>query len=144
MVAGKLKNCPECGKLFMDMGTRICRDCLDKEEELMMKISSFVRDNPHSTIKEIVDGVEGAKEKVVRRMIKEGRFVQDGVEIEYPCEKCGKLIHHGRFCPKCDEALKKDMVKVQQKAVEKAVAAVKERKPMGTGFRSKGMGQSTK
>ena len=34
-MAGKLKNCPECGKLFMDMGARICRDCMDREEELM-------------------------------------------------------------------------------------------------------------
>ena len=139
-MAGKLKNCPECGKLFMDTGVRICRDCMDREEEMMLKISSFVRDNPHSTIKEIVEGVEGAKERLIRRMIKEGRFVQDGMDVSYPCEKCGKLINNGRFCPKCDEALKKEVIKAQKKAVERAVQAVKEKRPMGTGFRSKDMG----
>ena len=110
------------------------------EEEMMLKISSFVRDNPHSTIKEIVEGVEGAKERLIRRMIKEGRFVQDGIDIEYPCEKCGTMIHSGRFCAKCDEKLKKDVMKAQKKAVERAVQAVKEKRPMGTGFRSKDMG----
>ncbi len=139
-MAGKLKNCPGCGKLFMDMGTRMCRDCLELEEEMMLKISSFVRDHPHSTIKDIVEGVEGAKEKLVRRMIKEGRFLQDGMDISYPCEKCGTLIHSGRFCTKCDEELKKDVMKAQKKAVERAVQAVKEKRPMGTGFRSKDMG----
>ena len=139
-MAGKLKNCPECGKLFADMGTRICRDCLDKEEEMMMKVSSFVRDHPHSTIKDIVDGVEGVKERLVRRMIKEGRFQQDGMDITYPCEKCGKPIHHGRFCPKCDGELKKDVLRAQQNAVARAVQAVKEKRPMGTGFHSKTVG----
>ena len=130
-MAGKLKNCPECGKLFMDMGVRICRDCMDKEEEMMLKISSFVRDHPHSTIKEML----------IRRMIKEGRFVQDGMDVSYPCEKCGKMINNGRFCPKCDEELKKEVVKAQKKAVERAVQAVKEKRPMGTGFRSKDLGK---
>ena len=139
-MAGKLKNCPECGKLFMDTGVRICRDCMDREEEMMLKISSFVRDNPHSTIKEIVEGVEGAKERLIRRMIKEGRFVQDGMDVSYPCEKCGKLINNGRFCPKCDEELKKEVIKAQKKAVERAVQEIKKKRPMGTGFRSKDMG----
>ena len=140
-MAGKLKNCPECGKLFMDMGTRICRDCLEKEEELMVKVSSFVRDHPHSTIKDIVDGVEGVKERLVRRMIKEGRFQQDGMDITYPCEKCGKPIHRGRFCSKCDDELKKDVMKAQKNAVERAVKAVAEKKPQGTGYRSKDLGK---
>ena len=140
-MAGKLKNCPECGKLFMDMGSRICRDCLEKEEELMVKVSSFVRDHPHSTIKDIVDGVEGVKERLVRRMIKEGRFQQDGMDITYPCEKCGKPIHRGRFCSKCDGELKKDVLKAQKKAVERAVKAVAEKKPQGTGYRSKDLGK---
>jgi len=140
-MAGKLKNCPECGKLFMDMGSRICRDCLEREDELMVQVSSFVRDHPHSTIKDIVEGVEGVKERLVRRMIKEGRFVQDGIDISYPCEKCGKPIHRGRFCDKCDAEIKKDVMKAQKNAVERAVKAVAEKRPMGTGFRSKDMGQ---
>ena len=113
-MAGKLKNCPECGKLFMDMGSRICRDCLEREDELMVQVSSFVRDHPHSTIKDIVEGVEGVKERLVRRMIKEGRFVQDGIDISYPCEKCGKPILRGRFCDTCDAEIKKDVMKAQK------------------------------
>ncbi len=143
-MAGKLKNCPDCGKLFMDMGTRICRDCLDKEEELMLKVSSFVRDHPHSTIKEVVEGVEGVKERLVRRMIQEGRFQQDGIDITYPCEKCGKPINFGRYCVECDEEIKNEVMKAQQKAVNRAMQAIKAQRPKGTGFRSKDLGINEK
>lgn len=139
-MAGKLKNCPECGKLFMDMGAKMCRDCLDHQEKVMTKIASFVREHPNSTVKDIVEGVEGAKERLVRRMIQEGWFIQEGgSKISYPCEKCGALIQMGRFCEKCDAELKKDVMKVQKNAAEKAVQSAQERKPMGTGFRSKDM-----
>ena len=32
-MAGKIKNCPMCGKLFNDTGHKVCMDCFDKIQE---------------------------------------------------------------------------------------------------------------
>ena len=49
-MANKLKNCPDCGRIFVDTGLGVCRDCYDKLQEQMQEISSYVRDNPNSTV----------------------------------------------------------------------------------------------
>ena len=82
----KLKNCSNCGRVFVDTGLGICRDCHEKEEEQMQEVSSYVRDHPHSRVKEIYEAL-GVKKRLVMRMIREGRFVMDGMAIEYPCER---------------------------------------------------------
>ena len=74
----KLKNCSNCGRVFVDTGLGICRDCHEKEEEQMQEVSSYVRDHPHSRVKEICEAL-GVKERLVMRMIREGRFVMDSL-----------------------------------------------------------------
>ena len=117
----KLKNCSSCGRIFVDTGLGICRDCQEKEEEQMQEVSSYVRDNPHSRVKEICEAL-GVKERLVMRMIREGRFVMDGVAIEYPCETCGKPITSGRFCAACNHDLQSQLGQ-QQKKIAAAQAA---------------------
>ena len=84
----KLKNCAECGRLYMEIGQGMCPDCFRKEQEMEQVVYSFVRDHDKCSIKEIVDGT-GVKEKVVFRMLKAGRFIASGLEITYPCQGCG-------------------------------------------------------
>lgn len=129
----KLKNCSECGRIFVDTGIGICRDCLDKQEEQMIEVTAYVRDHPHSTVKEIAKEV-GVKEKLVRRMIREGRFITEGIEYEYPCERCKKPITEGRFCDACSKEIQQEAVEAQQKAV---AAVEKARRDLGTGMHSK-------
>lgn len=133
----QLKNCPECGRIFVDLGTGICRDCMEKQEELMIEVSSYVRDHPHSTIRDIMDAV-GVKEKLIRRMIREGRFIADGVDVSYPCERCGKPIHNGRYCSECTASLQQEVYETQKRAAEKAERA---KRPMGVGMHSKDLGK---
>ncbi|MBQ9365679.1 MAG: flagellar protein [Schwartzia sp.] len=134
-MAGKLKNCPDCGKIYVDTGTGMCRDCYEKMEDQMAEVCSYVRDNPHSKVKEICDALD-VKEKLVRRMIREGRFTMDGIDFEYPCEMCGKLIHNGRYCENCASQMAKDMEKADERAQEK----LKESQGLGVGMYSKNMG----
>lgn len=118
----KLKNCSGCGRIFVDSGSGICRDCYEKEEEQMQEISSYVRDNPHSRVREICEAL-GVKERLVMRMIREGRFLIDGVTLEYPCESCGTMITSGKFCEQCNKDLQKQMEEQQRKLEEKAAKA---------------------
>ncbi|MGN0941915.1 MAG: flagellar protein [Selenomonadaceae bacterium] len=134
-MAGKLKNCPECGKIYVETGVGMCRDCYNKMQDQMEEVSSYVRDNPHSTVRDICENLD-VKEKLVRRMIREGRFEMDGINFEYPCEKCGKPITHGRYCEKCN----KEMASAMEKADAKAQQKLKESQIPGVGMYSKDMG----
>ena len=75
------------------------------------EIVAFVREHPNSTIAEIIEAT-GASEKMIKRMIEEGRFVEFSQNIHYPCKKCGKLIVAGKYCKSCYEKM--------QKAIRKA------------------------
>lgn len=96
----KLKNCSGCGRLYMEIGQGMCRDCYLKEQEQEQVVYSYVRDHDKCSIKEIVDNT-GVKEKVVFRMLKAGRFIASGLEISYPCQGCGAPITTGKLCAKC-------------------------------------------
>ena len=101
----KLKNCSECGRLYMEIGQGMCQDCFLKEQEMEQVVYSFVRDHDKCSIKEIVDGT-GVKEKVVFRMLKAGRFIASGLEISYPCQACGAPITTGKLCAKCSKDIR--------------------------------------
>ena len=108
-MAGKMRNCSSCGKVFVSINdSRICMDCRAKEEEWEKEIITYVRENPKSTIAEIVEAT-GAQEPLIRRMIREGRFVETGVELFYPCEKCGSPIQKGQYCEKCQKEMREEL-----------------------------------
>ena len=127
-MAGTLKNCPRCGKLFMDMGHKICPACIEAEQADEDKAADYVREHPKATVKEIARET-GVKESLVMRMVRQGRFVSaSGIEISYPCEHCGKPITNGRLCDSCNRALITE-VKVQQAQKERIMAIRKESAP---------------
>ena len=108
-MAGKMKNCSSCGKVFVSINnSRICMDCREKEEQWEKSIVDYVRDHPKSKIGEIVEAT-GVQEPVIRRMIREGRFVSTGVELYYPCEKCGSPIQKGQYCEKCQKDMRDEL-----------------------------------
>ena len=108
-MAGKMKNCSSCGKVFISINnSRICMDCREKEEQWEKEVVTYVRDHPKSQISEIVEAT-GVQEPIIRRMIREGRFVSTGAELFYPCEKCGSPIQRGQYCEKCQKELRDDL-----------------------------------
>lgn len=100
----KLKNCSECGKLYMEIGNGLCPDCLRKEQDMEQVVYSYVRDHNKCGIRQIVEET-GVKERVVLRMLKAGRFISSGIEITYPCKGCGAPITTGQLCEKCNKDL---------------------------------------
>ena len=52
-MAGKMKNCPVCGKLFVATANmRVCRDCIEKEQEQETEAVNYVRYHPKAKIPE--------------------------------------------------------------------------------------------
>ena len=115
---GKLGNCPVCGKLYMETGQRMCRDCYEKELEDENTVATFVRDHDKATVKEICDGT-GVKERVVMRMVRAGRFIESGIAISYPCESCGTPITRGRLCEKCNNNIMQQVAQANNRRVVK-------------------------
>ena len=117
-MAGKIKNCPMCGRLFADHGARVCADCYDKIQKKESEVINYVRDNPKCKVGDIVEAT-GAPERMIKKMIQDGRFIQTGAQMSYPCEKCGAPIITGRICHSCMDAMRKDL----QKQTSSIVAA---------------------
>lgn len=114
-MAGKMKNCSSCGKVFISINnSRICVDCREKEEQWEKVIVEYVRDHPKCQITEIVEAT-GVQEPVVRRMIREGRFLSSGVDLFYPCEKCASPIQKGQYCDKCQKEMRDELTAVVAK-----------------------------
>ena len=67
-----------------------------------------MRDHPKCQIGEIVEAT-GVQEPVVRRMIREGRFISSGADLFYPCEKCGSPIQKGQYCDKCQKEMRDEL-----------------------------------
>ena len=104
----KLKNCPECGKLFVDNPSQICPECYAREQEDEQKVVDYLREVGRANVQQILEAT-GVKERVVYRMLRAGRLYNS--VVEYPCQKCGRLISDGLLCPDC----RRDIA-VQQKS----------------------------
>lgn len=116
-MAGKIKNCQYCGKLYAEIGRGMCPDCLAKENKKIDEVIAYVRENPGAKVPEIVKET-GAHETLIKRLIREGRFEQMGVKMTYPCEKCGAPIVAGKLCKSCTDAVKQELQATQEKAMK--------------------------
>ena len=67
-----------------------------------------MRDHPKSQIPEIVEAT-GVQEPVIRRMIREGRFLASNIDLYYPCDKCGSPIQKGQYCEKCQKEMRDEL-----------------------------------
>ncbi len=134
-MAGKIKNCPMCGKLFNDMGNKVCMDCYEQIQKKEQEVVSYVRENRGAKVPEICEAT-GAPIGMIKKMIREGRFEQIGVKMTYPCEKCGAPIISGKLCQQCEEKARTELQK--QAALQTAARQMaKTDQNRGQGFRSK-------
>lgn len=130
-MAGKIKNCPICGKLYADMGRKMCPDCFAKEQEKEKIVIDYVREHRGAKIPEIVEETK-ASETLIKRLIREGRFEQIGVKMTYPCEKCGAPIVLGKLCQTCQEKARSEL-----QAARTKIVAMKQGGNKGKGMYSK-------
>ena len=147
MVA-KMKNCPSCGRLFVPLtgAQKLCPDCMDKLHEKEHEVIEYVRDHPKVKIGELIEAT-GASENMIKRMIRDGRFIQVGVRMTYPCEKCGAPITQGKLCAKCAEELKNELQGAAAKIVanqeKKRISGQRGHQERASAFRSERDRQSS-
>ena len=108
-----LKNCSDCGKIYVENVSGLCPECLDKEEEQERLIIDFLRKKEKASVEEI-HRETGVKERTILRMMKKGRFLNYG-DIAYKCESCDNLITEGRVCDECGRNILKQVDEVNEK-----------------------------
>lgn len=70
----ELRNCPICYKLFaFDGELALCPECDAKDEQDLMKLRAYIRDNPGVTPSEAAKGTR-VNEEVILRLLRRGRL----------------------------------------------------------------------
>ena len=124
----KLKNCANCGKMFVSSrGEHLCRDCMIKEEEKEREVLDYVREHQGCPIQEVIEAM-GVTDKFIKNMINKGLFANiDRTDFFYPCSSCGKPIRNGTYCSDCLSRLRSE---TKRMADQMAVRIGTKTKPM--------------
>lgn len=113
-----LRNCPECGKVFVYIHTNLCPACKKNEEEDFLKVNAYLRDHPQITIFELSEET-GVDEVRIVKWVREGRIEGKSYPgLAVSCERCGKLVQSGRYCIQCSNELARGFTD-QEKREEK-------------------------
>ncbi|MDD2430596.1 MAG: MerR family transcriptional regulator [Firmicutes bacterium] len=122
-----VKNCPECGNIFVDIGFRLCESCLKIENEQFQKVKSFLQKNTGVTVDMIAEGT-GVSRQQILRFIKAGRLSGSINKLSDPallCERCEKPILEGRLCLKCQAELTRKFKAPSKKEEEKSTTKIR-------------------
>lgn len=121
----ELKNCRNCKRLFNYItGEPLCGGCKNKLEELFVVTKQYIRDNPGSNVEQVAEACE-VSPRQIRRWVREERLTfSDDSLVGLECERCGRMIHSGRFCNECAGGL--------EKAFNQAYAYQVDKKPKGS------------
>lgn len=104
---GELRNCPQCGKVFMFMVRNLCPACLDEEEKQYEEVKTYLRKNPGAQVEQIVEDT-GVDESKVMRWLRDGRLevADSGGKPVLICQRCGRKVEKGTLCPICMQLAK--------------------------------------
>lgn len=119
----EVRNCPNCGNIYVYAGQRLCPSCFQKEEALFEQVDQYLREHPGANLKTVAEGTGIAKE-IILDFIRRGRLVTLNAEGMLRCEICGHPIDQGRICSDCAGQLRKgllskDRSKWQDKSISK-------------------------
>ena len=105
-----VRNCRNCGRLFNYIaGAPVCPACKDELEKKFQQAKEFIRDNAHSTVRQVAEEVD-VPESQVKQWVREERLIfSDGSVAGITCEVCGSPISTGRFCDKCKTQMMNDL-----------------------------------
>lgn len=124
----ELMNCRNCKRLFNYItGEKICPSCRDLLEEKFQQVKKFIEENPGLNINKVSEECDTTV-KQIKKWVREERlsFTDDSL-VGLECERCGTMIHSGRFCKNCagnlSDAMTDAFRKQQQERIRKNTSA---------------------
>ena len=118
-----VQTCQRCTKLFRQVRSPFCADCLDLIEMEFESIRDYLRAHPRATIAQGA-AETGVPEKSILFLIREGRLTFGVPGTSLRCERCGTLIHDGRFCSKCVGGLRSEFLSMEPASDKTSDSAV--------------------
>ena len=107
-----LKNCPECGKLFVQVSRNLCPGCVEQEEKEFESVADYLRTHKDTGIAETSEATGVSEERIIA-FLRDGRLQTKGaMSMELQCERCGKMINTGRLCEDCTKSLLREIQSV--------------------------------
>jgi predicted amidophosphoribosyltransferase len=107
-----IRNCPECGRIFEFVFKNLCPECIQKEDNESGAVVDYLQNNPGVGIPEISEATGINADKIIK-MLKSGRLIivceKNGINL-LTCERCGKPIANGNFCPQCRDSMTKVLI----------------------------------
>ena len=107
-----VKNCPQCGKIFVSQFAEVCNICQKEQEAEFARVKDYLYENPGAIVQEVSDATEVPTEKIFR-YLREGRLTLSANNSNFMlnCENCDKQILTGRYCDSCKSKLTDDLSK---------------------------------
>ncbi|MDE6025307.1 MAG: flagellar protein [Lachnospiraceae bacterium] len=126
----ELRNCRNCKKLFNYIsGEPICPGCKKVLEDKFQEVKEYIRENPGVNANSVAEECDVSL-KQIKKWVREERLTfSDDSLIGLECERCGKMIHSGRFCSSCAGGLSDAL----GNAYKKEVISVKKPEPRSGG-----------
>ncbi|MBO4953351.1 MAG: flagellar protein [Lachnospiraceae bacterium] len=106
----ELMNCRNCKKLFNYItGEKLCPACKALMEDKFQEVKRYIEENPRENINQVVEACD-VSIRQIKNWVREERlsFTEDSL-VGLECERCGKMIHSGRFCKECAGGLAEAM-----------------------------------
>ncbi len=101
-----VRTCKKCRRLFnYVMGPSFCPECREKEEDKFQDVKKYVQEHGRSSMQEVAEACDVTM-KQIQQWIRDDRLMlADDSPLGIECERCGRMIRGGKYCPECSNDL---------------------------------------
>lgn len=93
--------CKKCRKAYINGSSGYCLHCIKEMDDSVKLIKEYLENHRGATVADISKNTEVSKKDIVF-LLRDDRLVLDSAEEGViTCDRCGKSIRSGRYCPEC-------------------------------------------
>ena len=101
-----IRTCKKCRRLFnYVMGPSFCPACREQEEDKFQEVKKYVQEHGRCRMQEVAEACDVTM-KQIQQWIRDDRLMlSDDSPMGIECERCGKMIKGGKYCPTCSNEM---------------------------------------
>lgn len=105
--------------VYKGVGEYRCEDCDHLDYDDYGKVRLFIEQHRGATTVEI-EAYTGVSQRIIRKLLRDGRLeIAENSKMFLRCERCGKNIRSGQYCPECETAIHRGMEEKQREMLRK-------------------------